>query len=257
MKKIIYFFLIFLNVAYSDPRVFKADSDNDFYQDNDVYVFRYTVAFASALHFPKKYIASLSPNLLAIEVRATKNRFLKKQDWVALFPGRVFTDEQQEQVNEVIPALEVIYRHKKKLPVYYHQDCYITLYVPSQLDVNYPEQTQTARVSETDSVVDKALAPIGRMLAAQGRTSTYDALLAVKKNEIKRQYQQPPALPIVGYRRNVFPGVNAIQLGPDVDCEVVRLGKKNKIALMKSDKKGFYVFSLAAVPLTAYLRALT
>ena len=170
-------------------------------------------------------------------MRVTKNRFFKKQDLATLFPGRLFADAQQQQINDVIPALEVIYRHKQKLPVYYYQDCYITLYVPSQLNVNYPEQTQNANLMETYSVLDKALAPIGRMFVAQDKTSIYNALLSMKKNEIRMQYQQAPALPIVGYRKNIFPGVNAIQLGPDAGCEVVRLGKKNKIALMKSDKK--------------------
>src|SRR3990167_7737103 len=142
MKKIIFFFFLFYcSFGFSDlTKTYRIeDSDKDNYKNEATYFSKY-------------------------DLKLSKKWFFEPGIIQTLFPDRIFTKEQEKEINEAIPALEIIYFKKQKLPLHYHYDCYINLYLDHRLSIDYPEDAQEGQGGFAKYVLKEGLEPIKQTL---------------------------------------------------------------------------------------------
>ena len=263
MKKIIFcFFLLYCSFGFSDlTKTYRIqDSDKDNYKNEGTYFSKYDLKFSKKYHLSPKYTENLTPGLLAIEIVLSKKRFFEPGIIQILFPDRIFTKEQEKEINEAIPALEIIFFKNQKLPLHYHYDCYINLYLDHDLSIDYPEDATEGQGDFAKYVLRDGLEPIKQMLFEQNREEVYPLLLKKQDDEIDEHFSHRAFLVnrkdianrkkyidfiFDRYQNNFYQKIDFIALGPDDHCQCFSKIKSDELVLIKKkDSNQFYVFEI-------------
>jgi len=263
MKKIIFFFFLFYcSFGFSDlTKTYRIeDSDKDNYKNEATYFSKYDLKFSKKYHLSPKYTENLTPGLLVMEIVLSKKRFFEPGIIQTLFPDRIFTKEQEKEINEAIPALEIIYFKKQKLPLHYHYDCYINLYLDHRLSIDYPEDAPEGQGGFAKYVLKEGLEPIKQTLFEQNREEAYSLLLKKQANEIDEHFshraflinrkdimnrKQYIDLIVDHYQKNLYQNIDFVELGPDDHCQHFSKIKSDELVLIKKKNANqFYVFEI-------------
>lgn len=254
MKKLIIFLVCILSIANAETIM----SNNDSYKDSYRYHFVYSYEFAKQHELPKKNIETLSPNLWAMELICVRQRSLSLETINSLFPDKKFTEREIIEINEIIPALEVIYKDRKNFSVNYQKDCYIALYLKNNLNIDYPEKGKAGNRHHSRRLIEKGLEPIKHELQRQHNENSFEGLLSERQAENAKKFEEKAyivekserhnkkfyhPLLIDNFKNEVFADVDYIEIGPDERCKFIKSMKEPVLLLKRHDlKDGYYEF---------------
>lgn len=230
----------------------------DYTDKDDTNIFIYNAMFADRFGLDPKKAQPLDKGLYAIELAIKKTKFFYSGTVEDYFNVRSMTPAKYKIVTESIPALEILFANKKEpLPVSFHYDCYLNLYVDSSLPILYPQNGVVADFINSSRVLDKAVYPILKRQVGIRRdiknpdeeredflkSFQYKSFLSsLSFNGHEKPLQDTfggNPVDYVHYYRNFEYGMSYISLGPIIGCHDLAMQnhpllKQNTVVLIEN-----------------------
>ena len=224
--------------------ILSQDVPLDYTDKDDVRIFIYNPVFADRFGLDPKKAEPLDKGLYAIELVIKKTKFFYSGTVEDYFNVNSMTPAKYKIVTESIPALEILFAHNKKLlPVSFHYDCYLNLYVDSSLPIFYPQNGVVSDLINSWRVLDRAVYPILKNQVSMRKdvkspdedrenfqeSFQYKSFLSSfsfngHEKPLQDRFSGNP-VDYANYYRNFEYGISYISLGPILGCDY--LAKQN------------------------------
>lgn len=219
--------------------VIPRDLPQDYTDKDDTKVFVYNQAIAERFGLDPKKAELLDKGLYAIELVIKKTKFFYSGTVEKYFNLHDITPAQHQLIRESIPALEILFAHaKESLPISFHNECYLNLYVDSSLPILYPQDGEVGDFINAARVIDRAYYPILNQQINPAKEiknpnaekenflNHYGSKVFLSSFAINHKGAPLDKDPVSGnpvyyryYYKNFIYGMSYISLGPISDCK--------------------------------------
>jgi len=242
---------------------FQDDEPEDYINKDDTSIFVYNKEFAERFGLDPKKAEDLDKGLYAVELVIKKTKFFPMGSVQGYFQVKKMTPAKYQIIDNSIPAIEILFENAKEpLPMGFHYDCYLNLYVDSSLPILYPRDSKVGDGDNAYSIAHSAWLPVFKRQVNKEKPATdpnaeregflnsylYKAFLSSmqfrKGKPIDDKFDGNP-LVYDRYYKNLDYGINYISLGPILSCENLRkqyhplLHEDTMIFLEKTNGKNY------------------
>lgn len=212
----------------------------DYINKDDTSIFVYNKEFAERFGLDPKKAEDLDKGLYAVELVIKKTKFFPMGSVEGYFQVKKMNSAKYQIIDNSIPAIEILFENAKEpLPMGFHYDCYINLYVDSSLPILYPRDSKAGDGDNAYNIAHSAWQPVFKRQVNKERPVTdpnaeregflnsylYKAFLSsmqfMNGKPIDNTFGGNP-LVYDRYYKNLDYGINYISLGPILSCEDLR-----------------------------------